>query len=167
MQTNNQKAFTLIELVFVIVILGVLAAIALPRFASTADTAYLSKAQSTLATVRSALATERQKRILRGDTTTNITDLSLDSNNSATTNAFDHFSADVDGNNAEVLRYPVKACSNNTQRACWAHTAGTTAYSYRFPDASEGVDGQADFVLASNRLDCTAADSADCLIVTQ
>ena len=153
MQTANQKAFTLIELVFVIVILGVLAAIALPRFASTADTAYLSKAQSTLATVRSALATERQKRILRGDTTTNITDLSLDSLGAATTNAFDHFSADGQTTPAyaEVLRYPVKACGTN-QRACWSHTAGTTVYSYIFPNSSTGVDGQADFALVNNRL---------------
>lgn len=167
MQTNFHKAFTMVELVFVIVVIGILSAIALPRFGDTADTAYLTKAQSTVATVRSALATERQKRILRGDTTTTITDLSLSRTGAATTNAFDHFSADQNGNFAEVFQYPIAVC-NGTQRACWITSAGAgTAdkmYSYRFPVSA---DGQADFALENNRLDCLTADTADCLKITQ
>ncbi len=166
MQTRNKKAFTMVELVFVIVVIGILSAIALPRFGDTADRAYITKAQSAIASARAALATERQRRILRGDTT-DITDISLDSAGAATTNAFDHFSADQDGVVSEALMYTVVACSGN-QRACWTTGAGVgTAdkmYSYKFPDSA---DGQADFALENNRLDCLAADTADCLIITR
>ncbi len=165
MQTCR-KAFTLIELVFVIVVIGILAAIALPRFGNTADTAYLSKAQSELMSVRSALSTERQTRILRGDTT-NITSLSCTDSACPTTpsNAFDHFSADKDGKYHEVIQYPIKACSNNTQRACWAVLAGQSGedkrYSYRFPKT-----GQADFALKNNRIVCVDSDTDDCKKIT-
>ncbi|MDQ7047611.1 MAG: prepilin-type N-terminal cleavage/methylation domain-containing protein [Sulfurovum sp.] len=62
-----KKAFTMIELVFVIVIIGILSAIAVPKFAATRDDALISKGRAEVAALRSAIATERQKRILRGD----------------------------------------------------------------------------------------------------
>ena len=160
MQVQFQKAFTMIELTFVIVVIGILAAVALPRFSDSADSAYISRAQTQLAAVRSSLATERQKRILRGDTT-RITDLGLSSTGAATTNAFDHFSADQDGNFAPVLNYPVAACSG-TQRGCWVRT-DATHYSFRFPKTA---DGQADFLLQTannlpNTLVCDS-DATDC-----
>jgi len=62
-----KKGFTLIELVFVIVVIGILSAIAIPRFAATRDDAVVSKGRATVGALRSALATERQKRILKGD----------------------------------------------------------------------------------------------------
>lgn len=43
------KAFTMIELIFVIVILGILATVALPRLAATRDDAEISKAANNLA----------------------------------------------------------------------------------------------------------------------
>ncbi len=62
----NRKAFTMIELVFVIVVVGILAAIAVPRLAATRDDAIITKARAAVGAMRSAIATERQKRILRG-----------------------------------------------------------------------------------------------------
>ena len=62
-----KKAFTMVELVFVIVVIGILSAIAVPKFAATRDDAIVSKAMAEVAAMRSAIATERQKRILRGD----------------------------------------------------------------------------------------------------
>jgi len=61
-----RRAFTMIELVFVIVVIGILAAIAVPKFAATRDDAVVSRARSTVAALRNGIATERQKRILRG-----------------------------------------------------------------------------------------------------
>ena len=47
----------MIELVFVIVVIGILSAIAIPKFAATRDDAIITKARTTVASVRSALAT--------------------------------------------------------------------------------------------------------------
>jgi len=66
---KQRKAFTMIELVFVIVVVGILAAIAIPKFAATRDDAIISRARATVGALRSAIATERQKRILQGDFT--------------------------------------------------------------------------------------------------
>jgi len=62
-----KKAFTMMELVFVIAIIGVLAAIAVPKFAATRDDAFISRARATVSSLRNAIATERQKRVLRGE----------------------------------------------------------------------------------------------------
>ncbi len=67
MLDNKRKAFTMIELVFVIVVLGILAAIAIPKLAATRDDAYVSQAMATVASVRSGIVTERQKRLFQGD----------------------------------------------------------------------------------------------------
>jgi general secretion pathway protein G len=64
---NNRMAFTMIELVFVIVVIGILSAIAIPKFAVTKNDAVVTKGRATVAALRSAIAMERQKRILRGD----------------------------------------------------------------------------------------------------
>ena len=45
-----RKGFTMIELIFVIVILGVLASVAIPRLAATRDDAEVAKAATNLAT---------------------------------------------------------------------------------------------------------------------
>jgi len=56
----------MIELVFVIVIIGILSAIAIPKFAATRDDAVIAKGRATVAALRNGIATERQKKILRG-----------------------------------------------------------------------------------------------------
>ncbi len=61
-----KNAFTMIELVFVIVVLGILAAIAVPKLAVTRDDAQVAKIRSQVASIRSAIISERQVRLLRG-----------------------------------------------------------------------------------------------------
>jgi len=45
---SNQKGFTLIELLIVVVIIGILAAIAIPKFANTKEKAYVASMKSDL-----------------------------------------------------------------------------------------------------------------------
>jgi len=66
MKFSGQKAFTMIELVFVIVVIGILSAIAIPKFAATRDDAVITRGRSAVASLRSALSTLRQKNILKG-----------------------------------------------------------------------------------------------------
>ncbi len=51
---RNRKGFTLIELLIVVVIIGILAAIALPKFGKTREAAYYTTIKSDLNSLRSA-----------------------------------------------------------------------------------------------------------------
>ena len=64
-----RNAFSMIELVFVIVILGILAAIAVPKFAATRTDAEISKARADISSIRSAIVSERQTQLIRGVST--------------------------------------------------------------------------------------------------
>ena len=161
MYLKNRKAFTMLELIFVIVLMGILSAVAIPKFAANRNDAVIAKAKSTISAVRSSLATERQKRILRGDFTA-ITQLS-----SATGTSKLIFNA-FDGNiSNSVLEYAPISCKTAGRDGCWEvdtlGDVGTTAvYSFNMPGTGTSVE----FKLENNRFDCTATD-ANCKKLTQ
>ena len=144
MLSSHKQAFTMIELIFIIVVIGILAAIAVPKFAVTRNDALNAKGKSTLAAVRSAIATERQKRILKGDVTTAITNLS------AGGGVFTTFNADQDGVSNRVLEYPPTACSGS-ETGCW--TGSGTSYTYK----TAGSGTSCVYTLSNNRLEGTCA----------
>jgi len=116
-----RKGFTMVELVFVIVIIGIVSAIALPKFGEVRNQAVLSQGLSTLNTVRTAVATEAQRRSLSGDATA-ITSLS------AGGKVFDQFNADQDGEKKDILLYPKASC---TDEGCWSGSG--VDYTYYLP----------------------------------
>jgi general secretion pathway protein G len=93
----KRNAFTMLELVFVIVVIGILASIAIPKLGATRDDAQIAKGRSDVAAIRSAIVSERQTRLIRGESsyistldkgvTNNAEDVSIfDDNDSNTTN---------------------------------------------------------------------------------
>jgi len=147
-----KKAFTILELIFVIVIIGILSAIALPRLSSTVELAHITKAKSTVAAVRNAMSTERNKRILRGNYTP-ITRLSV-AEGYGREQIFDGF----DGNASNpVLQYPLKPCatSGGTSKGCWQeYSSVTNKLIYWFPEGDYVF-----FDLANSKFTCVRSST--------
>jgi general secretion pathway protein G len=166
---QSKKAFTMIELVFVIVIIGILAAVAVPRLAATRDDAIITKTRVLVASIKSAVSMERQKRILRGNF-----DPIFRLTNSSTLdkrifNLFDGVA------NADILENPPFSCKVATDKNCWRETqTGTLAlaknrintddsqYTYNF-----STGGSIVFRLNKNKFECVDENSDSCKLLTQ
>ena len=146
---KNKKAFSMIELIFVIVIIGILASVAIPKLAATRDDAFIAKARATVASVRSALSIERQKRILRGDFTPVIAVGNA-------TNVFGVFSAASNGDTRDVLEYPIVSTVNTKDK--WSFIAGggrSGRDRYRFDSAL----GDVNFEVVGGKFQCDAINT--------
>ncbi|MEK6658296.1 MAG: prepilin-type N-terminal cleavage/methylation domain-containing protein [Campylobacterota bacterium] len=111
------RAFTMVEMVFVIVVLGILAAIAVPRMAATRADAEITKGRADIASVRSGIVSERQGRLIQGQTSW-ITAANLDSG----------------GLFGGVLMYPV--ANESGKNGKWSATAGSGTYVFRANNVS-------------------------------
>lgn len=111
-------AFTMIELVFVIVILGILAAVAIPRLAATRDDAEITKGRSDVAAIRAGIVSERQSRLLTGNSAF-IASLDVNATQNATGQSL------FDNNN--ILMYGITSANGNGH---WMKT-GANTYTYQ------------------------------------
>ena len=117
MQSKPSKhAFTMIELIFVIIVIGILAMIAIPKFSGVENQAVISSGRATVMSVRAAISTLRQKGFMLGNSSY-IT--SLDANVEKNTTGVKIF--DNNGTIADtLLTYPI--ITRNTSGG-WMKTA--------------------------------------------
>lgn len=156
MSNNNSRfAFTMIELVFVIVVLGILAAIAIPRLAATRDDAEITKGRSDVSAIRSAIVSERQGRLLKGDSAY----ISKLDQRGATSADGEMLFDDNDTNttNGALLQYGI---ASGTRNGHWRKTADNT-YQYKVLNA----DTQFTYSSNTGRFDCDHANSNCKLLV--
>jgi type IV pilus assembly protein PilA len=105
MRLTGKKGFTLIELLIVVVIIGILAAIAIPKFANTKEKAYVASEKSDLRN----LATAEESYFSDNQTyTTNQTNMNFTPSTGVT----------VSGMVADGKGWKADASHSATTRAC-------------------------------------------------
>lgn len=124
---ESKSAFTMIELVFVIVVLGILAAVAIPKFSATRLDAQISKGRSDVASIRSAIVSERQSRLIKG--CSKFIPNGTNSSDTTTCPSLTIKQMDADGLFGGVLMYPIK--NESGKDGAWSGTAGSGTYVYR------------------------------------
>lgn len=135
----------MIELVFVIVILGILAAVAIPRLAATRDDANLVKGQSQISAIRSGISLQKSRRLLEGNTTALPNLDSVVTYNVSDQRLFNF----NDGNTSNILEYPILSRTNNVDGG-WVKT-NANAYAFRVL----GVDNNFTYNNVTGLFNCT------------
>lgn len=110
---SNQKGFTLIELVVVIVILGILAAIAVPKFVDLSNEATDASKKAMVGAVKSTFALLVAKSAASG-TLTYPTVTALAAGMDGGTAAATGIQVDINGTTHTVLTYTDAACTTAT-----------------------------------------------------
>ena len=155
---NIHNAFTMIELVFVIVILGILTAVAVPKFGAVFQDAYNSKAAETVAAIRSSILNERQRRIMTGGGSS-YTPLLDDARENVSGESL------FDGNaTVEMLMYPVYSGSKPGKWMKISDNSGDVIKYRYYLRNGEYVDFN--YTKATGKFDCDHSDDT-CKYLTE
>jgi MSHA pilin protein MshA len=92
---KNEKGFTLIELIMIIVILGILAAMAIPRYVSVQQDARIAAVNGLAGGVRAAAAIVHAKSVLEGEDTSAAASVTMEGTAVATVYGYPA-TADID-----------------------------------------------------------------------
>jgi len=153
-----KPAFTMVELVFVIVVIGILASVAIPRLAAGRDDAVFVKAKSQVSAIRSGIAMQKSRNLLQGqNATTNFYPPTLD--NAALNTDNEKLFNFSDGNASNILEYPILSKQNSD--GYW-HKDTNTTYILQLP----GGD-LATFTYTNTNGTFICSGSTDCNTLTQ
>ncbi len=151
-----KKAFTMIELVFVIVILGILASVAVSKMAATRGDAQIVKGKSQVSAIRSAIVLQKSKNMMMGKTKggnpTRLDALGFTAGAGSETpisaegdSLFD-YDTNTSDSTKKILDYPIRAVA--ADKTGWRKTA---AGKYTFRATNVDVN----FTYASGSFTCT------------
>lgn len=125
----TKQAFTMIEIVFVLVVLGILAAVAVPKFTQNKADATIAKGRADVASIRSAIISERQSRLIKG--VNNYIPLGT---GTYTANAVSYKQINNGGLFGGILMYPIAASTGNDG---WSSTnRALGVYMYKVADSN-------------------------------
>ena len=149
-----KKAFTLIELIFVIVIIGVLASVAIPKFKNLTTHAKSSGVKSVVTSVQSSIDNIHGKWIINDSFSWDPDgDGDNDLNNEGYPEILDSNTTSEDKLFKYVLKVPVPACAAGKTNGCWREEPEGGKYRYYY-DASNYL--QLEYNATSGTLQCAS-----------
>ncbi len=148
----------MIELVFVIVVIGILSSVAIPRFAATRDDAIIIKGKSQVAAIRSGIAMQKAQALLQGRNDglyQNYKLKKLDNNDGRLFNF-------NDGNVSNVLQNPIYSKADGT--GGWVENSENN-YTFKM---TNDVDIEFIYTPSSGIFGCSSdSDTENCKLLTQ
>jgi len=142
-----KKAFTLIELIITIIIIGILASIAIPKLFSTRDDAQITKIRADVSTVRGAISSLHSIRLMKGN------DSYPEALDDADINKEDEKLFDGNSSIGKLLDYPIYSKDANGH---WMKT-GDTNYTVKFMD----VNVKFDYNKTNGHFDCDGINTGE------
>jgi len=159
-----KPAFTMVELIFVIVVIGILAAVAIPKLAASRDDAVLVKGKSQVSSIRSGIAMQKSKRLLEGNSP--FIPPVLDGNTTSTIAQVPTLfvnAVDDDGNTYNILEYGLKPSTNDGYWTKTSNNSNVNPMTYDFHLG--GTTATFEYNSTTGTFTCTAG--TDCNALTQ